>query len=147
MWTASHSQRVNDLGIESLWNVWTDVNRWSEWQDDLEFARLEGEFGEGAQFLLRPRGGPDVKVQLLNVEKNVNFTDVTRFPLAQMTGAHDLIRRGKEIEVRTTITVRGPLAFLWVRLVAKGIVAALPQQTRSLIERARKLELAVEQAA
>ena len=28
------------------------------------------------------------------------------------------------------VTVTGPLAFLWTRLVAKGIVAGLPKQTR-----------------
>jgi hypothetical protein len=120
--------------------VWTDVNRWNEWQNDLEFARLDGEFREGATIALRPKGGPNVKVELVKIEPNINFTDLTRFPLARMTGAHDLIRRGNELEVRTTMTVTGPLAFLWSRLVAKGIVAGLPKQTHALIEQARGLE-------
>jgi hypothetical protein len=141
MSTATHSQRVSGLRAEKVWRVWTDVNRWNEWQDDLELARLDGEFRKGATFLLRPRGGPNVKVELVNVEPNVNFTDLTRFPLARMTAAHDLIPRGNELEVRTTITVTGPLAFLWSRLVARGIVAGLPKQTKALIERARGLEL------
>jgi hypothetical protein len=147
MWSGSHSQRVSGLSAEKIWKAWTDINRWSEWQDDLEFARLDGEFREGATFMLRPQGGPNVKVELINVEPNVNFTDCTRFPLAQMTGSHDLIRRGSEIEVRTTMTVRGPLAFLWGRLVAKGIVAGLPRQTESLIARARSLQMTLAQAA
>ena len=146
MWTGTHSERVSGLSAEKIWKVWTDVNRWNEWQDDLEFARLDGEFREGASFSLRPKGGPNVKVQLVKVEANVNFTDLTRFPLAQMTGAHDLIRRGNELEVRTTMTVTGPLAFLWSRLVAKGIVAALPKQTQALIARARGPEVKLVQA-
>jgi hypothetical protein len=147
MWTGTHSQRVGGLSAEKVWRVWTDVNRWSEWQDDLELARLDGEFREGVTFLLRPQGGPNVKVELVNVETNVNFTDVTRFPLAKMTSAHDLIRRGIELEVRTTVTVTGPLAFLWSRLVAKGIVAGLPKQTQALIDRARALEVKLARAA
>jgi len=147
MWSGSHSQRVSGLSADKLWKAWTDVNRWSEWQDDIELARIDGEFREGASFLLRPKGGPNVKVELLNVETNVNFTDLTRFPLAQMTGAHDLIRRGNELEVRTTITVTGPLAFLWSRLVAKGIVAGLPKQTQALIDRARAVGVRLAEAA
>jgi polyketide cyclase/dehydrase/lipid transport protein len=146
MWTGSYSQRVSGLSAEKIWRVWTDVNRWNEWQDDLEFARLQGEFRNGATFQLRPKGGPNVKVELVNVEPNINYTDLTRFPLAKMTGSHDLIQRGNELEVRTTMTVTGPLAFLWSRIVAKGIVAALPKQTQGLIERARGLEIKLVQA-
>lgn len=146
MWTGSHSERVSGLSAEKLWTVWTDVNRWNEWQDDLEFARLEGEFREGATFALRPKGGPNVKVQLVTVKPNASFTDLTRFPLAQMTGAHDVVRVGNELELRTTMTVTGPLSFLWSRLVAKGIVAGLPKQMQALIARARAPEAQLVQA-
>jgi hypothetical protein len=39
--------------------------------------------------------------------------------------------------VRTTITLTGPLAFLWRKLVVDNIVRDLPQQTERLLERAR----------
>ena len=66
----------------------------------------------------------------------MRYVDLTCFPLATMTGSHELIANGEHLEIRTTMSVRGPLAFLWVRLVARGIVSGLPQQTHALIERA-----------
>ena len=146
MWTQSYNHRIAndqanantnaDTNAKKIWDVWTDVNRWAEWQPDLERARIERPFRAGTHFTLRPKGGPNVKVELLTVEPGVRYVDVTRFPLATMTGSHELIANGEQLEIRTTMTVKGPLAFLWVRLVARGIVSGLPQQTRALIERA-----------
>jgi hypothetical protein len=139
MWKKTYSQNVTDLDAASLWRAWSDVNRWTEWQDDIESARLAGPFVAGGSFMLRPKGGPNVKVTLLAVEPGIRFTDLTKFPLAEMVGDHELIVHGKTVEVRTTISVRGPLAFLWIRLVASGVVDGLPEQTRRLIERAGSL--------
>lgn len=146
MWKKTYSQNVTDLDAASVWRVWSDVNSWNEWQDDIESARLESEFIAGGSFMLRPKGGPNVKVALLAVEPGIRFTDLTKFLLAEMVGDHELIMHGKTVEVRTTISIRGPLAFLWIRLVGSGVVDGLPQQTRRLIERAGSL-LAVPSSA
>ena len=140
MYTQSHSQRISGLAAATVWQVWTDVDRWTEWQEDLESARLDGEFRAGGTFTLRPKGGPNVKVELTEVVANSRYTDVTRFPLAEMTGVHAIIVHGRELELKTTISVTGPLAFLWTRLVAKGVVAGLPEQTRRLVARTLKGE-------
>lgn len=138
MWSRSYSQRVKGVSAEQIWNVWVDVNQWVKWQNDIEAAELKGKFEEGNTYMLRPKGGPNVKIEILKVNKHVNFTDLTKFPLAQMTGSHDFIKHGDELELKTTMTVRGPLAFFWVMVVAKGIVKDLPSQTQNLIDRARK---------
>ena len=44
MWQQSYSQMVSDVTVEEVWNVWTDVNQWHTWQDDIEFARLDVDF-------------------------------------------------------------------------------------------------------
>ncbi len=139
MWSKTYRQRVKGVSPEHLWNVWIDVNYWAAWQDDLEFARLEGAFEVGNTFLLRPKGGPTVTIKIIRAEKGVNFTDLTKFPLAEMIGEHDFIVHGDELEIKVTMSVRGPLAFLWSRVVAQGIVDDLPHQTQCLIERAQKL--------
>jgi hypothetical protein len=137
MWTATHSTTVTGLSADRVWHVWTDVNQWHHWQNDIEYARLTGDFARGNRFTLRPKGGPDVTIELTRVEPGSHFTDVTRFPLARMTDSHDLIERGDALEIRTTLTMEGPLAFLWRKLVGENIARTLPEQTASLIARAR----------
>ena len=137
MFTRTHSTTVSDLNAEQLWKVWSDVNQWHRWQDDIEFARLDGPFRPGATFKFKPKGGPTIDIELTRVEPNAAFTDLTRFPLARMLDSHELIERDGALEVRTTITLSGPLAFLWRKLVVDKIVSDLPGQTERLLRYAR----------
>jgi hypothetical protein len=137
-WTKRYSTTVKGIGVDRLWQVWSDVDSWHTWQSDLAYAKLEGPFAAGSTFLLKPKGGPRVRIGLCAVEPNRRFVDLTRFPLAKMYGAHEFIARGDdEVEIRTSVSVEGVLGFLWRKLVGEGVAASLPEQTRGLIARAR----------
>jgi hypothetical protein len=137
MWTKSYSTTVKGTDVDRLWQIWSDVDAWHTWQSDLDYAKLEGVFAAGSTFLLKPKGGPRVRIALLSVEPKRRFVDLTRFPLARMYGAHEFIARGDEVEIRTSVTVEGPLGFLWRKLVGEGVAKSLPEQTRGLVARAR----------
>jgi hypothetical protein len=140
MWSKTYGKTLENIDVTRLWEVWIDVDRWSEWQQDIDEARLEGAFAAGSRFTLKPTGGPRVKIEILEVEPNRRFTDLTRFPLARMYGVHEFIPRDGAVEIRTTIKVEGPLAFIWRKIVAEGVANGLEQQTDWLIERARSLK-------
>jgi hypothetical protein len=137
MWTRTHTTTVTGIDLDTLWRIWSDVNRWHEWQPDLEFARLDGPFAAGSTFQLRPKGGPTVRIALETVEPGRRFTDLTRFPLGRMFGDHVFEARGGGVEIRTTVRVEGPLRFLWVKLVAAGVAAKMAEQTDALVARAK----------
>jgi hypothetical protein len=139
MWTKSYSTTVKGIDVTRLWRIWTDVDAWHTWQLDLAYAKLEGDgqFAVGSTFLLKPKGGPRVRIALTTVEPQQRFVDLTRFPLAKMYGDHQFISRGTEVEIRTSITVEGALGFLWRKLVGEGVAASLEAQTQSLVARAR----------
>jgi hypothetical protein len=138
MYSRTHSTVVTDLSPARVWAIWSDVNQWHQWQDDIEFARLDRPFQPGSTFKFRPKGGPTIDIELTRVEPNAAFTDLTRFPLARMLDSHELIERDGALEVRTTITLSGPLAFLWRKLVVDKIVSDLPRQTERLLQQARR---------
>jgi hypothetical protein len=137
MWSSSYSKKVEGVSAQQLWKVWSDVNEWHRWQDDIEYARIEGAFESGRSFRFKPKGGPDLRLELSGVEPGRAFTDITRFPLARMVDSHELIDHGDGVEVKTTVTVQGPLAFLWRKLVAEGVARSLPEQTERLVQAAR----------
>lgn len=137
MWSKSYSQTVKGLTAQQVWDVWSDVNQWHTWQDDIEHARLDGEFKTGASFLFRPKGGPNITIELSHVEPGAVFVDVTRFPLARMVDSHEIIPRGDALEIKTTVTIQGPLSFVWRKLVAENVASGLQVQTEKLIEKAR----------
>lgn len=137
MWSKTYSKKVTGLRADQAWKVWTDVNQWHTWQGDIEFAKLEGEFKVGNRFLLKPKGGPKVEIEIIKVEPYKSFTDLTRFPGAKMFGSHEFITHGDELEIKTTMSIEGWLSFLWRKIVAEGVANGMREQTDRLIEKAR----------
>lgn len=139
MWSKSHSVTTKSATKEQMWNLFADVNNWHTWDTGIEYAKLEGKFEKGNHFLLRPKGGPNVKVELLEVLENKRFLDVTNFPLAKMYDEHLFEETPDGLKIINTITVKGLLGFLWVKLVAKKIVDNLPIDVQEQIKAASKL--------
>jgi len=137
MWSRSYSKTVEGLSASQVWNVWTDVNQWHTWQDDIEYAKLDGEFKKGNTFRFKPKGGPNIKIELTETKLDSIFVDLTRFPLARMYDSHELIEHGNKLEIKTTIRIEGALSFLWRKLVAENVADGMKEQTERLVERAR----------
>lgn len=139
MWVRSHSIISKDVTKEQLWKLFSNVNQWHIWDAGIDFASIDGEFEKGNHFILKPKGGPKVKIELVETLKNKGFTDYTRFPLAKMYGKHEFIETQEGLKITTTMTVTGILGFLWVKLVAKGIADALPAEMLSQVQYAKTL--------
>ncbi|QIX62310.1 polyketide cyclase [Hymenobacter lutimineralis] len=139
MWTKSHSIVTTAVTKEQMWKLFADVNNWHQWDEGIEFARLEGRFEKGSHFTLKPKGGPKVKVKLLETEVNQHFLDVTSFPLAKMYDKHTFEETPEGLRITNTLSVQGPLSFLWIKLVAQTIVDALPTDMQKQIETASAL--------
>lgn len=139
MWHTTHFLTVDPALRSAIWAIWADVDRWHEWDLDLEFARLDGTFAAGQTFTLRPKGGPTVPITLLRADAMQGYTDLTRFPGARMYGVHDMRETRDGLELVITIRIEGPLAFLWRRLVAQKVADEAPAQLRALAARAGAL--------
>ena len=139
MWTKSHSIVTKDVTKEQLWKLFANVNQWHTWDEGIEYAKMEGKFEKGNHFMLRPKGGPNVKVELLETVENKMFLDVTKFPLAKMYDEHLFEETLQGLKITNTITVKGILGFLWVKIVAKKIAEALPADMQQQIKTASKL--------
>jgi hypothetical protein len=137
MWSQSYSKKVTDLTAAQVWKVWSDLNNWHSWQSDIEYTKLEGEFKVGGYFLLKPKGSPEVRIMLLEIEENRQFTDLTHFPGAKMYGRHEFIEHDNVLEIKTTMSIEGWLSFLWRKIVAENVAAGMMEQTENLLKKVR----------
>jgi hypothetical protein len=145
MWSKTYTKTVSGIKAEEIWRVWSDINQWHVWQHDIEYAKLNGKFEAGNTFTLKPKNASAVTIELVKVETNKCFIDLTCFPLAKMYGEHEFILHEDELEIKTTIRVTGVLSFVWRKLVAEKIAADEAIQTEQLVKRViamRKLDLA-----
>jgi hypothetical protein len=143
MWSQSHRKVYKNLDSSNAWAVWTDINHWHTWQPDIEYAKLNGEFAVGSTFTIKPKSGPAVKIELIEVEECRLFTDLTRFPLARMYGRHEFNEHADGLEVITTMSIEGKLAFMWKKLVAEGIAGNMQVQTENMVKKAKSVCLQV----
>ena len=136
-WSKSYSQMVENVDIENIWKVWVDINNWNTWQNDIDYAKLEGDFKVGNTFILKPKGVSEVTIELIEVIPNKSFTDLTKFPLAKMYGKHEFIQHGNKLEIKTTMSVDGYLGFIWRKIVAEDVANGMEEQTNNLIKKSK----------
>jgi hypothetical protein len=134
MWIKSFSKIYQNVRKEDVWQVWADVDHYVQWHDDLDYCRLHGKFAVGNYFMLKPKGAPVVKVEIIELIENKKFVDCTRFFGAKMFDIHELEETPGGLQIKNTIQVTGLLSFLWVQLVAKKVAASAPKETDSLVK-------------
>jgi hypothetical protein len=135
------SMHTSKIVAAQIWQLMADVDNWKTWDDTVEKSKLNGPFEAGSTFLLRPKGGPNVNIKLVDVQPQKYFKDETRFPLAKMHGEHWYEETSKGLKITVTMTMRGPLSFLWNKLVMKGIVGGLEQDIKNQVEAAKNIKL------
>jgi hypothetical protein len=139
MWTKTYSIVTKEVTKEQMWKLFADVNNWHKWDTEIEYAKINGKFEKGNTFELKPKGGPKVKIELVETIENQKFIDLTRFPLAKMFGEHTFEETPDGLKITATMTVKGVLSFLWVKLVAKNIAEGMPTEIPTQIKFASKL--------
>lgn len=139
MWTKSYSLVTKEVTKEQMWKLFSDVNNWHTWDNGIEYAKLEGKFEKGNFFLLKPKGCPELKVKLTDMTPLRRFIDVTSFPLAKMYDDHQFEETPDGLKITGTLTVKGPLGFLWRKIVAEGMFKSMPSDMLKQVKAASRL--------
>jgi hypothetical protein len=137
MWAKTYSAVYQGLKRDNIWPIWTDVNNWANWHGDLDYCKMEGPFAVGNYFMLKPKGAPAVKIMLTEIEEGRRFTDCTTFFGAKMYDTHEIEETEEGLRLTNTLTVTGPLKWLWVKLVAQNVAVTVPQDMEELVKLVR----------
>jgi hypothetical protein len=137
MWVKSHSNVYKGVRKEDIWRLWADINNYTQWHDDLDYCKLDGEFAVGNYFMLKPKGAPAVKIEIIELIENRKFTDCTYFWGAKMYDIHELEETQDGLRITSTIQVTGILTYLWVQLVAKNVAKSASNEMEALVKLAR----------
>jgi uncharacterized protein YndB with AHSA1/START domain len=124
---------------ETLFRAITAIDRWPEWDGDLEYTAHDGNLDAGARFMLKPRGGPRVAMTIVEAISPSSFVDIAHMPLGVMRTSHRFILEQGGTRLRLVIDVSGILGFLWDRVVARKQAAGAAAQTEKLIAFAQRL--------
>ena len=121
------------LPPDTLFRAIAAIDRWPDWDAELEAVAIDEPVRAGARFSLKPKGGPKVRMRIEIAEAPNQFVDVALLPFARMRTSHSFTAAGKGAIVRVVIEVWGPLAFLWDRVVARKQADGAEAQTRRFL--------------
>lgn len=123
---------TSDAPASAFFERWADMETWPEWNTDTEWVHLDGSFAEGATGTLKPKGGPKVSFTVTRLTEN-EFVDVSRMPGGRITFAHriDETREGTRISV--TVSIDGPLGFVWRRVLGSDFRKTLQPDLDRLV--------------
>lgn len=139
MWKKTFTKCYEGINKEDIWSLWADVNNWPKWHHDLEYCTLEGAFEVGNFFMLKPKGNiPAVKIELTEINPNTSFTDCTTFGGAKMYDTHTLEETKNGLVIGNEIVVKGPLAAIWVKMVAEKVADTIPSKVDALAALAKE---------
>ena len=118
---------------EKVWELWSKVETWPKWDHGIEATQLVGSFKTGAKGWLKPKGGPKVKFELLDVQENKKFHDRSYLPFARLDFIHTLETNGNETIVTHDVQMTGLLTFLFSKVIGAGIKKDMPSTMERLV--------------
>jgi hypothetical protein len=112
---------------EKIWCAWTDVERWPEWDTELDSASLEGSFALGTKGRVKPKRGPAARFSISELIPGESYTFTTRLPLCELKIRRHLTRKhGGGTYFTHEVSFVGPLASVFGSLLGWRYREALP---------------------
>ena len=125
---------------EAIWLLWENVSQWPKWDHGIEASNLNGPFKLGSKGWLKPRGGPKVKFEMIEVTPLLKFHDRSYLPLTQLDFFHTIEHEGDCIIVTHEVEMTGWLTFLFSKVIGTGIKKDMPSAMEKLVRMAEELK-------
>ncbi len=117
----------------AFFDRWVDHSSWHEWDSDTESVAVNGPVRAGATGRFKPRGAPAVPFTVLVCERPREYTDVSRLLGARLTFQHLATPTDAGTALEANVTLEGPLAWLWSRIMGKSFAASVPAALERLV--------------
>ena len=128
---------------EAVWNVWTDVARWPEWDVSKEMSRLDGPFEPGVSGWAKQRGNLGGSFIITEVNPGRGWVTECPMPLGKVIFDHEIEPlAGGRVRVVKRVGVQGgfgPLLRLFAPKMRREIAESLVALGRQVSPAHRKL--------
>jgi hypothetical protein len=138
MWKAQF-EMLTDVSAEALHDAITDIDNWNKWDVGLEYTRLQGRMAPGATFILKPKGGPRVRMTIDDV-RPYTLVDTAHLIGAKLRTTHEYVPTDSGTKIHLGIEVWGPLEFLWRKMLGESQIKEAPTQLAAFVAYARGRE-------
>jgi len=129
-----------------IYDLYAEVSNWPMWDPEVERASVSGPFVVGTAGTLKPKGGPESKIELIEVSPGRSFTVRCRLPFCEMIFGHELVQTASLATATHTVSFTGPLSKIFGFLIGRGIKKTLPSTMNGLKRAAEARQRALDEA-
>ncbi len=136
MWTIEHSIETA-ASPEAIWRLWSDVERWPEWNADLERAELLGSFAVGSVVTMFPHQQDPIQLRIAEVREPERFIDEADLGDVVVRTTHRIARLERErSRIVYAMEITGPEADRLGPHIGPEISADFPEVLAALVKMA-----------
>ena len=117
---------------EKIFHIYSQVNQWSGWDPDTNFAFLNGDFSANTIIDLQTQSGARLKIRLLEVIENRSFVTESKLPFCTIRFEHLLQPLQNQTRVTHRILFSGILKLFFAFLLGKQMKKSLSQTLLAL---------------
>jgi Polyketide cyclase / dehydrase and lipid transport len=132
---ASHSER-SSAAPAAIWALWADASRWPEWNEQLEWSEVDGEFSLGTGVTTKFKRGGKMKLTITALEPERLFVDEARLPGCRFGHEHRVEPAGSGSQITHRLYLSGPTSGVFSRLFGRK---RMEESVVGFVERERKL--------
>jgi hypothetical protein len=138
MWATEQSIETM-ASPEGIWQLWSDVGRWPEWNADLERAELSGPFAAGSMVTMFPRQQDPIELRIAEALEPERFVDEAHLGDVVVRTTHRVERlEGDRSRIVYAMEITGPGADTLGPQIGPEISADFPQVLAALVSRAER---------
>lgn len=141
MLIAQHTLETTALPA-NIWALWADVSGYKEWDDGIEWSKLNGAFKAGTSGEIKPRGGRAAVFTLAGIEDGRAFSWLVTLPFTRMRFQHTMEPTDMGTRLTHAVELDGALAWVWARVLGPVYRTNLPAAMRKLARLAERPGLA-----
>jgi hypothetical protein len=135
MWQTEHSIETS-AAPEAIWQQWSDVERWPEWNRDIERIEMDGPFGAGSRILMTPSGQEPVELRIAAAVEPGLFVDEADLGEIVVRTTHRIDRLDdKRVQVTYRMEITGQAADTLGAQIGPQISGDFPEVLAALVER------------
>ena len=140
MWTYIHEKGCN-IDLEKVWNYYSDVNLWKQWDEEIEKMELNGNFVTGTTGVMSMTGQEPMPFTLTDVEIKKHFIDETVIePLKVkiIVGHYIEEKTNGRFILRHSVIIDGENADVVAKQIGESFTIDIPQSMEKLIKLSSK---------
>ena len=131
----------------TVWQIWTDVARWPEWDVSKEIAQMDGEFQPGSSGWVKKHNALGGTFAITSVEPGRRWISESPLPLGRVIFDHIVEPLpGGQVRVAKSVQVEGGSAGLFRVLAAPRMRRDIETTLAALQERAQAAQARADQA-